>query len=86
MCLSEDTSVPLGREKKEITSGERGRDIGVKVDGGGEKEWGKEGNLIWYWVREKNLSPEDHQKEWKQVTLGSRRLKGPSRMHQRLGR
>lgn len=31
---SEDTSVPLGREKKAITSGERGRDLGGKVDGG----------------------------------------------------
>ena len=29
---SEDTSVPLGREKKAITSGEGGRDLGGKVD------------------------------------------------------
>ena len=32
---SEDASVPLGREKKAITSGEGGRDLGGKVDGGG---------------------------------------------------
>jgi hypothetical protein len=33
-CPSEDTSVPLGREKKVITSGDEGRDLGGKVDGG----------------------------------------------------
>jgi hypothetical protein len=27
-CPSEDASVPLGREKKAITSGERGSDLG----------------------------------------------------------
>jgi hypothetical protein len=32
-CPSEDTSVPLGREKKAITSGEGGRDLGGKVNG-----------------------------------------------------
>ena len=32
---SEDTSVPLGREKKAITSEEGWRDLGGKVDGGG---------------------------------------------------
>ena len=31
-CPSEDTSVPHGREKKAITSGEGGRDLGGKVD------------------------------------------------------
>jgi hypothetical protein len=50
-CPSEDTSVPLGREKKANTSREGGRDLGQKVEGG---EWGGEGNLIWYWVREKD--------------------------------
>ena len=34
---SEDTSVPLGREKKAITSGEGGRDLGGKVDGVGRR-------------------------------------------------
>jgi hypothetical protein len=29
---SEDDSDPLGREKKAITSGEGGKDLGVKVD------------------------------------------------------
>jgi hypothetical protein len=46
-CPSEDTSVPFGRKKKEITSGEGGkekggRDLGGKVDrlggGGGRGE------------------------------------------------
>jgi hypothetical protein len=31
-CPSEDTSVPLEREKKAITSGEGGTDLGGKVD------------------------------------------------------
>ena len=35
---SEDTSVPLGRGKKAITSGEGGRDLGGKVDGVGRME------------------------------------------------
>ena len=35
-CPSEDTSVPLGREKKAITSGEGERDLGGKVDGEGK--------------------------------------------------
>ena len=33
-CPSEDASVSLGREKKATTSGEGGRDLGGKVDGG----------------------------------------------------
>ena len=31
-CPSENTSVPLGREKKAITSGKGGKDLGGKVD------------------------------------------------------
>ena len=31
-------------------------------------------------------SPEDQQKEYKQVTSGKRRVGGPTKMHQRLGR
>jgi hypothetical protein len=31
-CPSEDTSIPLGREKKSITSGEGGKNLGGKVD------------------------------------------------------
>jgi hypothetical protein len=50
---TEDTSVPFVREKKAITSGEGGKDLGGKVDWVGE-EWGPEGNLISYWVREKD--------------------------------
>jgi len=42
---SEDTSVPLGREKKATTVGEGGR--GLRGKGDGE---GGEGNVIWYWV------------------------------------
>jgi len=45
-----------------------------------------EGNLIWYWVRKKDWSPEGHQKEWKQVASENRRLGRPCRMHQRPGR
>jgi hypothetical protein len=55
-CPSEDASVPLGREKKEITSGEGGRDLGVKGDGG----WG---------IEEPDLVlGEGQQKEWNQAT------------------
>jgi hypothetical protein len=32
MCPSEDSLFPLGREKKEITGGKGGRDLGGKVD------------------------------------------------------
>ena len=44
-CPNEDASVLLGREKKAITIG--------------KQKWmregvGGEGNLRWYWVREKN--------------------------------
>jgi hypothetical protein len=35
-CSSEDASVPLRREKKAVTSGERGRNLREKVDG----RWG----------------------------------------------
>jgi hypothetical protein len=44
-CPNENASVPLGREKKAITSGEEERDLEGKVDGVGE--WEGEGNLIW---------------------------------------
>ena len=39
-CPSEDASVPLGREKKAITSGEGGRDLERKCTrvGGGREE------------------------------------------------
>jgi hypothetical protein len=50
-CPSEDASVPLVRKKKAITSGEEGWDLG-KWTGRGVGRG--EGNLIWYWVREKN--------------------------------
>jgi hypothetical protein len=42
---------------------------------GRESGWGG-GNLIWYWVREKDWSPEGLQKECKQATSGNRRLGG----------
>ena len=56
---SEGVSVPLGREKKAITSGEGMRDLGRKV-----MWW--EGKLIRYCVRKKKESAEGMQKEWKQ--------------------
>jgi hypothetical protein len=31
-CPSEDASIPLGREKKAITSREEGKDLGGKMD------------------------------------------------------
>jgi hypothetical protein len=37
-CPSEDTSVSFGREKKAMTSGEGGRDLGRTVDRAGERE------------------------------------------------
>jgi hypothetical protein len=46
---SEDASVPLGREKKKPQGWGGGRDVH-----GREREWGKEGNLIWYGVGEKD--------------------------------
>jgi hypothetical protein len=49
-CPCKDASVPLGREKKAITIGEGGREGPGKEIGGK----GGEGNLIWYWVREKD--------------------------------
>ena len=74
--------MPLGREKKAITSRDGERDLGGKVDEG----LGGEGNLIWYCVRENERNHEGQQKYWKQVTSGGRRLGVPSRMHQRPGR
>jgi hypothetical protein len=52
-CPSENASVPLGREKNAITSGEGRRNLGGKVDKV-RGQLGVEGNLIWYWVRKKN--------------------------------
>ena len=60
---------------------EGGRDLGGKVDRG--RGVRGEGNMVWYWVREKEWSPEGQQKEWKQATPGNRRLGKPSRMYQR---
>jgi hypothetical protein len=81
--MSEDASIPLGREKKAITSGEGpGRESGWSW----EEEWegggkvcvgGGGGNLTWYWVREEVWSPEGQQKECKQETSRNRRLGGP---------
>jgi hypothetical protein len=51
-CPSDDASVPLGREKKAITSGEGWREGLGKECGGGRG--GVEENLIWYLVREKD--------------------------------
>jgi hypothetical protein len=84
-CPSEDTSVPLGREKKAITSGEGGRGLRGKVDRGGEW-WGGGGKPDLVLGEGKGLKPEGQQKEWKQATSGGRRLGEPSKMHQRPGR
>jgi hypothetical protein len=50
-CPIEHTSVPLGREKKTITSGREGPG---RESGQGWSEWEEEGNQIWYWVRGKD--------------------------------
>jgi hypothetical protein len=52
-CSSEDASVPLERERKAITSREGGKEGPGTESGQGLGEGG-EGNLIWYWVREKD--------------------------------
>jgi hypothetical protein len=44
------------------------------------------GNLIWYWVREKGESTEGQQRDWNQAMSGDKKVKGPSRMHQKPGR
>ena len=41
----DDSSLPLGWEKKAITRREETRDLGKKVNGGRE-----EGNMMWYSV------------------------------------
>jgi hypothetical protein len=55
-CPSEDASVPLGRDKKAITSGQGWREGIGRESGHGQGQWGVEGNLVWYWVREKDWS------------------------------
>ena len=45
-CPSEDASVSLGREKKAITIGEVGKDLGGKVDGTGEVGGEREPDLV----------------------------------------
>ena len=40
-CPSEEASVPLGREKKAIISGEGGKDLGGKVNGVGAYRGGE---------------------------------------------
>ena len=45
-CPSEDTPVPLGREKKAITNGEGERDLWGKWPGGGENGGRGESHLV----------------------------------------
>jgi hypothetical protein len=71
-----DASVPLGREKKEITSGREEGTWEGKCTGWRGSRSRRKGNLVWYWIREKNWSPEGQQKEWKQATSGNRRWGG----------
>jgi hypothetical protein len=47
-------SVPLGREKKAITSGEGGREGPGRESGQGWYGVGEEENQVWYWVMERN--------------------------------
>lgn len=55
---NEDTSTPLGREKKSITEG-----------GYGGRERGEHDQVL----GEQDQSPHDQHKEWKQATSGGRR-------------
>ena len=50
--------------------------MGGKVDKMG-RQWGDvEGNLLWFWVKEKDRSPEGQQKEGEQAISGNRRFGG----------
>jgi hypothetical protein len=81
-CPSENSSFPLGRENKAVTSGEGGRELGRKVDGGR----GKRGTSIWYWMREKTETLRASRKKWEQATSENKRWGVTPRMHQRPGR
>jgi hypothetical protein len=37
---------------------------------------GRKANLIWYWMREKDGSPENRQKEWKTGNLRKEEVEG----------
>jgi hypothetical protein len=52
------------------------------VDGSGGRGRGEPDLVL---GEEKDWNPWDQQKKWKQATLGGRRLRGHSRMHQRFG-
>jgi hypothetical protein len=70
-CPSEDSSVPLEREKKAITSGEGGRDLGGIVDGRSNRGRRKPDLVLG-----EGKIPEGQQKECKQATPGNKRLAG----------
>jgi hypothetical protein len=53
VCLATLISLNIPSLKKAITSGSRGRDLRGKVDMG-MSGGGGDGNLLWYWVREKD--------------------------------
>ena len=76
---SEDTSVPLGREKKATNHKGGGKEGPVREKRGGR---GEHDVLLGRRKRE----PKSQQKELKQETSGDRRLGRPSRIHQRPGR
>jgi hypothetical protein len=67
-CPSEEVSVPFGRKKKVLTSGEGGRDLGAKVDSGGES--GKRGGPDLVLGEEKGLKPGEPADRIKTGNLG----------------
>jgi hypothetical protein len=67
-------------EKKAIIGGGYREQLGWESGEGGEEK-----NIIRYWVREKDRSPEGQQKEWKQATSGGRRSRDPPECTRDLG-
>lgn len=78
MGPSEETSVPLGREKKATTRREGRRKLGEKGNGG-------EGIIICYWLGGKDWSPECHHKKEKQETPRRKEVKKPQKCTRHLG-
>jgi hypothetical protein len=76
---SKDASVPLGREKKATTRGRKGHG---KEKGWG---WGREGNMIWCWVGEKDWNSWGPVERMETGNLRRKEVGEPSRMYQRPG-
>jgi hypothetical protein len=73
----------MGWRRNQSLDGREGRAWEGKWTWGGR--WHLEGNTVWYWVREKDLSPEGQQKEWNQASSGCRRMVVPPECTRDLG-